>query len=64
MIREFKVPLPTMELQLEIAKQKAMKDLQAEVSKLVLSVAEKVLRETVDPKKAETLTTKALKDLH
>ena len=50
--------------QLEIAKQKAMKDLQAEVSKLVLSVAEKVLRETVDPKKAETLTTKALKDLH
>lgn len=50
--------------QLETAKQKAMKDLQSEVSKLVLSVAEKVLRETVDPKKAEALTTKALKDLH
>lgn len=50
--------------QLETAKQKAMKDLQSEVSKLVVAVSEKVLRETVDGKKAEALTTKALKDLH
>jgi F-type H+-transporting ATPase subunit b len=50
--------------QLEAAKQKAMKDLQSEVSKLVVTAAEKVLRDSVDAKKAEALTTKALKDLH
>lgn len=50
--------------QLEAAKQKAMKDIQSEVSRLVVSVAEKVLREAVDPQKAEAITTKALKDLH
>ena len=50
--------------QLDTAKQKAMKDLQSEVSKLVVAVSEKVLRDSVDAKKAETLTTQALKDLH
>lgn len=48
---------------IETAKQNALKEVQAEVAQLTVQLAEKLIGDTVDAKKAQTLTDKALKNL-
>ncbi len=48
---------------IDAARASAMKDLQAQVATLTVQVTEKLLAESLDAKKAEALTSAAIKDL-